>query len=338
MAGVERVQEAGPRPRISSGCRNPERVQESSRPWPVLAPSPTLDRRARRGPQCSPTPAAPRPTGRQRSLGAGAMSPHWRVPSCERWTWVGAGGTMENSVPGGLGPRLESPNAREPAGMTRVFPVGLRHGASKQFASIEALLRAARGHAYNRLMHSCEAILLIGALARGAKPAHVPNFTIGAACVQDAVAGGDRQAAHLLPGQVFVNGRPAWVCAASKEAKVALIARFMATSPVPAPFNRADSAAEKAGLRDAFVGACRASWMRVMSGANTHHADLKDFLQRATSSFAIAEQQKRSKDGILAARGKDADSDERLVEALVLAAFQQHGVTASAAMARFPRR
>jgi len=171
--------------------------------------------------------------------------------------------------------------------MSRAFPVSIPHGPARTYSSSADVLMDAAGHARNRLLHSCEAVSLIGGLALQ-HPGRTPSFTIEGAKVQDAKARSGEQAAHVLPGQILIDGKPPWSFAGGDRERVAWLARFMVTSAVPAPFNVADSAAEKAGLKEAFRQACERAWRAVGAGRQTliHVFDL--LLEDANLAFQKA--------------------------------------------------
>lgn len=214
----------------------------------------------------------------------------------------------------------------------RDFLVSIPHGAPRQYGDMGELLSDAAGHARNRLLHACEAIAWVGGLAPQGVPARWPAFTLVGARVQDATAHGGEQAAHVLPGQLLIDGREPWSLARGQAAKLAWLARFMVTSAVPAPFNRADSAAEQAGLKEAFRAACEQAWMRAARGQRDLAAIHATFLRDADRAFLDAEGSKRAR----AAGGNTGTNDERLVESVLLRAYRAHGVTAAEASRRFP--
>lgn len=218
----------------------------------------------------------------------------------------------------------------------RAFLVPVAHGSPRTYGSVEAVLAHALGHARNRLLHACEAISWVGGLALGGPTRPTPVFSLAGATVQDGTAGGDEQAAHVLPGQLLIDGRPPWVLAGGESAKIAWLARFMVTAAVPAPFNRADSAAEGAGLKEAFRGGCARAWTCVAGGGRDLTATYELFLADADRAFQRADTAKEAKQTAAAARGRGAARDERLVERLILRAYRAHGVTAKEANRLFP--
>ncbi len=207
--------------------------------------------------------------------------------------------------------------------MSRAFPIAIPHGQPQKYGSAEAVLMHAAEHARNRLLHSCEAISWVGGLALSGSNKRVPQFTI---------TGAGEQAAHVLVGQLLIDGKPPWIFVADERAKVAWLARFMVTSPVPVPFNTADSAAERAGLKEAFRQACESAW----SAASTSKLltpVYAMFLEAADQAFQKAE---LGKQGKRASAASVAASDERFIEGLILRAYRLHGVTAAEANKRFP--
>jgi hypothetical protein len=218
----------------------------------------------------------------------------------------------------------------------RKFPVTVRHGRPRSYGSIEEVLLDARGHARNRLLHACEAIAWVGGLALQWSKPHVPVFSLEGAAVQDATAGAGEQAAHVLPGQLLIDGNPPWALARGQEMKVAWLARFMATSAVPVAFNTADSAAEAAGLKEAFRDACQRSWTRAIAGERDLTATFERFLSDADRAFRRAEHDKGARRAAAWSKGKQDASDDRFVEGLMLRMYAMHGVTAREASRLFP--
>lgn len=219
--------------------------------------------------------------------------------------------------------------------MSRAFPVSIPHGPARKYSSSADVLMDAAGHARNRLLHTCEAISLVGGLAleRGG---HTPSFSIEGAKVQDAKANSGEQAAHVLPGQILIDGKPPWSFAGGEKAKVAWLARFMVTSAVPETFNVADSAAEKAGLKEAFRQACERAWQAAVAGRPTLIPVYQGLLEDANQAFQKAEHGKQGKRATASASGDSATGDNRFVESLILRMYRLHGVTAGEANRLFP--
>jgi hypothetical protein len=219
-----------------------------------------------------------------------------------------------------------------------MFPLSMSHEPPRGHASIEVLLTHAAEHARNRLLHSCEAIAWIGGLAFQWNRRGKPVFTIKGAKVQDSSAGTGEQAAHVLPGQILIDGKPPWSLATGDRMKVAWLARFMVTSPVPTAFNTADSAAEKAGLKEAFRNACEAAWNAVVNGQPGLIPAYEGFLADADRSFLRAVIAKADKRDAAFDRNEVAVSNERLIENVILRAYRANGVTAKDANTLFPLR
>jgi hypothetical protein len=214
----------------------------------------------------------------------------------------------------------------------RRFPVRHSHPTPALPPSMQALL--VRGTTYfgTRLDTCCEAIAVIGSLARSWPPGRDPSFTIQAAAIQDSTAGRQGfQAAHLLPGQLLIDERAPWHWAASDPEKVRLLARFAVTAAVPTELNVADSAVEEHGLGDAFRDACRDLFLAVRAGRGGAAA-LREvyatFLDRAEDAVVAALWAKNAKVDEHERRGKDAKADDRAAEAALLKAYLHHGVTA----------
>lgn len=217
---------------------------------------------------------------------------------------------------------------------TRSFPIPMSHGPPKRYATTGDLLGDALSHAHNRLLHACEAISLVGRLALKSKEKNAPTFTMAAAEVQDSTAGAGQQAAHLLAGQLLINGSTPWSLAENDQERVAWFARFMVTSAVPAPFNVADSAAEANGLKEAFRQGCERAWLAVKQGQRDLTPVYERFLVDADRAFQAAEQAKQVRSA--SARPGSHASDERAVEGVILRAYRANGVTAKEANRLFP--
>lgn len=218
---------------------------------------------------------------------------------------------------------------------TRSFPVPLPHGKPRAYDSLESVIAGGASHAHNRLLHACEAISLIAAMSLRWKKRHTPTFTVVGAKVQDATAARGEQAAHVLPGQLLLDGQAPWTLVGGERMKVAWLARFMVTSSVPVPFNVADSAAEQAGLKEAFRAACEGAWVGVRGGVRDLTPIYETFLADADRAFLRGELAKWGKQAAAASR-RDARADDRLVEKLILRAYRVHGVTAADANRHFP--
>ena len=97
----------------------------------------------------------------------------------------------------------------------------------------------------------------------------VPNVGCTAAVRQFFRADGGEQAAHLLPGQLSIDGIFPWLFLAGPAARK-LENLFAYVEPLRADYNKADSAAEANGLTDAFADACS----RVLTGRGAAEADI----------------------------------------------------------------
>lgn len=123
----------------------------------------------------------------------------------------------------------------------------------------------------------------------------IPSVSCTAAVRQFFRAGDDEQAAHLLPGQLSIDGAFPWLFLAGPAARQ-LENLFAYVEPLRADYNKADSAAEANGLTDAFAGACR----RVLTSKGEPAADVVAAYEQvwqpgALAAFAAADAQKRSK-------------------------------------------
>ena len=218
----------------------------------------------------------------------------------------------------------------------RKFLVAMPHGPARRYADVGAVLTHAAEHARNRLLHSCEAISWVASLALQWRKPYVPVFSLEGAEVQDATASGGEQAAHVLVGQLLIDGKAPWALARGTELKVAWLARFMVTSAVPVTFNTADSAAEKSGLKEAFLSACARAWRDATAGQRDLTPIYESFLRDADRAFRSAEFAKADRQVLATTKGDERASDERLVEKIILRAFRVHGVTAREANRIFP--
>lgn len=123
----------------------------------------------------------------------------------------------------------------------------------------------------------------------------VPNVGCTAAVRQFFRADGGEQAAHLLPGQLSIDGIFPWLFLAGPAARK-LENLFAYVEPLRADYNKADSAAEANGLTNAFADACS----RVLTGRGAAEADIVAAYDRvwrpgALAAFRAADEQKRSK-------------------------------------------
>jgi hypothetical protein len=218
----------------------------------------------------------------------------------------------------------------------RAFLVPVPHGPPRVYGSLEEWAGHAAGHAHARLLVACEAIAMIGGLAAHWQKPHAPRLSLQRARIQDGTAGPGEQAAHMLPGQLLIDGRPPWAMARGDRRIAAWLARFEVTAAVPTPFNTADSAAERAGLKDAFLRACEGAWSRVVAGERDLTPTYGGFLADADRAFDRAQLRKDGRRAAAARRGEAHASDERFVEGVILRLYKAHGVTAEEATRRFP--
>lgn len=217
----------------------------------------------------------------------------------------------------------------------RSSPVPLPHGPPRTIDSPEAFATRALVHARDRMLTACEAIAMIGSLAAQWKKPWTPNLSLVRAAIQDGSAGAGEQAAHVLPGQVLIDGKKPWSVVRGDRAIAAFIARFEVTAAVPTAFNVADSQAEKAGLKSAFLRACEAAWTRVAAGDRDLTPVFASFLDDATRAFEKAKLSKDKRSESATRRGDGSASDERDYESLILRVYCSHGVTAKEASTRF---
>jgi hypothetical protein len=212
----------------------------------------------------------------------------------------------------------------------------MSHGPARAYGSIDEVIGHAIGHARNRLLHACEAISMTAGLALQWRKPYTPLISLKGAEVQDATAHGGEQAAHVLPGQILIDGKPPWTLAGGDAMKVAWLARFMVTSAVPVSFNTADSAAEAAGLKEAFRQACERAWSNAVAGGRDLTPNYETFLADAGRAFQSAEHGKRAKEAAASSKGATRASEDRLLESVILRAYKAHGASAREANRLFP--
>lgn len=110
-----------------------------------------------------------------------------------------------------------------------------------------------------------------------------PLVTCQGASQQFFSASGDNEAAHLLPGQIMIDGAECWLYLQGEPARL-LKNEFGYVEPIHANFNGADSAAERNGMVDAFAAACRA----VLVATGAPERDVADAYNRVWAAGAIA--------------------------------------------------
>lgn len=159
--------------------------------------------------------------------------------------------------------------------------------------------RRALNHGMARNGRVAEALcfmLLIRDPVRRRRPVlPVPVVACVAAVRQFFRAEDGEQAAHLLPGQLSIDGAFPWLYLSGPAARQ-LENLFGYVEPLSADYNKADSAAEANGLSDAFAAACR----HVLTAKGDPAADVVSAYEQvwqsgARTAFAAAEVQKRSK-------------------------------------------
>ena len=214
----------------------------------------------------------------------------------------------------------------------RIFPINLPHDPTRGSGSPGL----AQGHSRTRLLNACEMICWVGRLAMRPNTPSAPVFTIVKANLQDATAGPERHAAHILPGQILINGSPPSKLDGGDIEKAGWAARFMVTSPVPPSVNKADSAAEAAGLKEAFRHACEVAWTRVKSNGRDLTSTYETFLRDADRAFIRAGLAKEEKHLSASSGGDSSAAFKRAEERIVLLLFRSHAVTAEEANLRFP--
>jgi hypothetical protein len=126
----------------------------------------------------------------------------------------------------------------------------IEHGAHGLEAAAEEVA-IARGECIAEALFHMAAIR---SLQRAPGAAAAP-VTCSRAHVQDRSAAADNQAAHLLPGQILVQGQPVWLLtekpptgtdrAQAQRLSLRTQMTFARTNNLPAIFNKADSQAEQ---------------------------------------------------------------------------------------------
>lgn len=100
-------------------------------------------------------------------------------------------------------------------------------------------------------------MLLIRVAGRTGLPlASRPVVTCEGAGQQFFSASGEDEAAHLLPGQIVIDGAMPWLYLQGEPARL-LQNEFAYADALHANFNAADRLAERNGMTDAFAAACR---------------------------------------------------------------------------------
>lgn len=164
------------------------------------------------------------------------------------------------------------------------------------------------------------------------------SLTVGAAEAQYLSATGVNQAAHCVPGQLFMGGTKIQaLLSLSEDLEITLDCLFGATDDIHANFNKADTSAEDkgsgSGLGDAFGQACNEA---VRAGRFARFERAWQFLPYIESAFAIYKRL-----GIAAfdaaiirqraeqAKGKDSNPAERSERIFILQTYQNTLRTAS---------
>jgi len=190
-------------------------------------------------------------------------------------------------------------------------------------------------------------IAAIRSLQKDAKYGSGATVSCVKAKVQDTKGGSGHQAAHLLPGQIMIGGRPVWKCADGKlvdrflrqdvlRLEYRTITAFAETKVLPAEFNRADSQAERIraasgvlGLTHLFGQSMERLWKsaRVDPGrpmcidSKAVMSALNFYFTGATQVYAAACRQKRNAGATAGRQGKTTAEQRRELEARVLETY-----------------
>lgn len=127
-------------------------------------------------------------------------------------------------------------------------------------------------------------MLLIRAAGRPGLPLSLqPSVICKGAEQQFFSASGENQAAHLLPGQIVIDGAMPWLYLQGEPARL-LQNEFAYVEPIHANFNAADRIAERNGMTDAFADACR----HVLMATGVPERDVADAYNRVWAPGAQA--------------------------------------------------
>jgi hypothetical protein len=211
----------------------------------------------------------------------------------------------------------------------------IEHGAHGLEAAAEEIA-IARGECIAEALFHMAAIRSLQR-APGAAAALV---TCSRAHVQDRSAAADNQAAHLLPGQILVQGKPVWLLAEepptgtdrAQAQRLSLRTQmtFARTNNLPAIFNNADSQAEQMaaeagrGLKLLFADSVHILWASARVDTQRPFAvdrravlsSLGDWFTKVNGVYRSAAERKQ-----LAAPSAGAKKSQRLEEARVLKVY-----------------
>ena len=127
-------------------------------------------------------------------------------------------------------------------------------------------------------------MLLIRAGGGGGLPlSRQPSVICKGAEQQFFSASGENQAAHLLPGQIVIDGAMPWLYLQGEPARL-LQNEFAYVEPIHANFNAADRIAERNGMTNAFADACR----QVLTAQGVPERDVADAYNRIWAPRALA--------------------------------------------------
>ena len=229
--------------------------------------------------------------------------------------------------------------------MSRWMVANIPHPPPKQYASMEDVLIDAARHARERLEIACEVMVWVSRLRRKWKRSYTPSFKVVGDPPQDGRAGDGRQAAHKIPGYLFIDDKEAWMFGSDEKDAGWLLGRLAVTEAVNTSLNGADSAAEASGLRDAFCEGCRRAWSSGASDANGLIPIFRQFIEDADRAFQRAHAKKHKRRIELTSelqrakadstqKGKEKQEktqlalDDRKFEMIMLEAYRLHGLTA----------
>ena len=147
--------------------------------------------------------------------------------------------------------------------------------------------RAASEHSTFRNDRVVRVLCYIGMLRGFGRINHLAQVDCIAAQRQHFSSSEGYQAAHYLPGQIRINGVFPWSLIKDPRTRLRFESLFAEVEHLPADFNKADSAAEACGLKDAFAKTCQALIQRTSSLSDKlDRKAIRDVYQGTWRTFA----------------------------------------------------
>lgn len=132
-----------------------------------------------------------------------------------------------------------------------------------------------------------------------------------AAIVQNFSSSNPMEAAHFLPGQLRIGGRPVWEFAVQPRVRAQMEFLFAEVEHLPAPFNHADSEAESKASSRGLCGALSAAASIVirapLPGVDPLKAAYEEWHRLALEALRLAQENKGSKPGVPKLSGSAID-------------------------------